>query len=57
MHILAISAILSVPFPNPTILIAHVLGYGYSEIINLSLSDFSEFLEISVKILKTKSEL
>ena len=57
MHILAISAILSVPFPNPTILIAHVLGYGYSEIINLSLSDFSEFLEISVKILKAKSEL
>lgn len=39
------------------VLIAHVLGYGYSEIINLSLSDFSEFLEISVKILKAKSEL
>ncbi|WP_336610789.1 hypothetical protein [Campylobacter sp. 7477a] len=36
-------------------LIAHVLGFGFNEILDLSLDEFKGFLNISKEILKAKS--
>nr|DAI12261.1 MAG TPA: hypothetical protein [Bacteriophage sp.] len=34
---------------------AYALGFGYNEILDLDVIDFSEFVKISERILKAKS--
>nr|DAX24700.1 MAG TPA: hypothetical protein [Caudoviricetes sp.] len=46
---------MSAPSNENIALIAHILGFGYIEILKLDIVDFSEFVGISERIAKAKT--
>ena len=46
---------MSAPSNENIALIAHILGFGYIEILELDMVDFSEFANISERIAKAKT--